>query len=179
MRFIFCQLCINTIGKSKCKLKVIYRNLGCTNSGCPPGGDGPEVWDLLLYSNPVVWTLLFGNGILLEPGSEARASNIESCSESWSDSFIHIRILLYHIIIGPKKQPAGTHWYLQSNGLEKQTMQVKSMPKLEGCGTKRGPKQMALGPQNTAVEKGLIYLTNLILVSVTFLTSEARKISYK
>lgn len=36
---------------------------------------------------------------------------------------------------------------------------------------------MVLGAQNTAVEKGLIYLTGLILVSVIFLTSEARKIS--
>lgn len=47
--------------------------------------------------------------------------------------------------------------------------------------TKLGLRQMVWGPQNRAVEKGIIYQTNLfasiILVSIISHTSEARKIS--
>lgn len=39
------------------------------------------------------------------------------------------------------------------------------MPKYD-VGTKLGPRQAVWGSQNTAVGKGLIYLTNLIWVSI-------------
>lgn len=103
-----------------------------------------------------------------------------SCSEHWSDSFRHPRILIPHITTGAWRQAAGTPC-LGRVVIERETMRISSCQSWSDVGTKPGPRQMVLGPQNRAVEKGLIYQTilfaSIILVSIISHTSEARKIS--